>query len=109
MVNLSELVAAVRHNCSAMLEDLGTEIDCSLYPDPAVFAGANCIDIDGTELAPPTVVDQHRQCQPLKHEFCRSLYNTTVVPNLLGQTSQVRHHSLLDSNYTIKLAILLFV
>lgn len=78
------------HRCVEMLREAGTVIDCTHYPDKAIYPNAVCIDSPTTPVVPvPSPQINQPQCEPMKHKFCGEMYNTTVIPNLIGQYSQV--------------------
>lgn len=81
--------AGFTHKCEVELNDIGMTLDCGLYPDKSVYPDTMCISSPHSPLPPPGAPVNRPQCEPMKHRFCTPLYNETVIPNLIGQSSQV--------------------
>ena len=78
------------HKCATELREYDTSLDCDLYPDKSVYPHIACVSSPThVPLPPPSRPLNLSRCEPMKHEYCASLYNETVIPNLIGQYSQV--------------------
>ncbi|XP_067937043.1 atrial natriuretic peptide-converting enzyme-like [Watersipora subatra] len=88
IVPCKHLCTSFAHACAAELDSIDVTLDCDLYPDKTVFPETVCIFSPSAILPPPDWLLGHPKCQPLRHKFCLSLYNMTVIPNLIGQSSQ---------------------
>ena len=78
------------HQCATEVSEFGLEVECEVYPDKSIYPDVECIS--SPHISPPTVpsaVANIAQCEPLKNRMCSKFYNQTIVPNMIGQHSQV--------------------
>lgn len=65
-------------------------IDCDRYPDKSIYPDTVCVmSLTDTSTPAPAAPVGQPQCEAMKHDYCLNEANRTIIPNLMGQNSQV--------------------